>query len=76
MIIPQDRQMAIDLISEAVTAGARQHKACNVIEISTCTLRRWQQQLQEKQDLQDQRKESAASRTPANKLTKEERIKL
>ena len=34
MIIPEDRQMAIDLIDEAVTTGARQHKACEVIESS------------------------------------------
>ena len=64
MIIPEDRQMAIDLISEATCAGARQHKACEVIEISPCTLRRWQKQLQEKQALKGRRKESAASRTP------------
>ena len=31
MIIPEDRQMAIDLIGEAVSAGARQYKACEVI---------------------------------------------
>ena len=41
MIIPEDRQMAIDLIDEAITAGARQHKACEVIEINAHTLRRW-----------------------------------
>ena len=73
MIIPEDRQIAIDLIGEAVTTGARQHKACGVIEISTRTLYRWQQQLQEKQHLKDQRKDSAASRTPANKLSERER---
>ena len=73
MIIPEDRQMAIDLIDEAVTAGARQHKACEVIEISTRTLCRWQQQLKEEQSLKDRRKDSAASRTPANKLSQRER---
>ena len=44
MIIPEDRQMAIDLIDEAVTTGARQHKACEVIEISTRTFCCCQQQ--------------------------------
>ena len=73
MIIPEDRQMAIDLIDEAVTTGARQHKACEVIEISTRTLCRWQQQLKEEQSLKDRRKDSAASRTPANKLSQRER---
>jgi len=73
MIIPEDRQMAINLIDETVTAGARQHKACEVIEISPRTLCRWQQQLQEEQGLKDRRKDSAASRTPANKLSERER---
>lgn len=33
--------MAIQLIDEAVVAGARCHKACDVMGISTRTLRRW-----------------------------------
>lgn len=33
--------MAIDLIDEAVAAGARCHKACEVLGISCRTLRRW-----------------------------------
>ena len=73
MITPEDRQVAIDLIDEAVTAGARQQKACEVIEIDPRTLRRWQKQLQESCELKDRRKESAATREPANKLTPEER---
>ena len=72
MIVPEDRQMAIGLIDEAVTTGARQSKACEVIEIDTRTLRRWKQQLREEQRLTDRRKESAMERTPANKLTEEE----
>lgn len=72
MIVPEDRQMAINLIDEAVTAGARQPKACEVIEIDPRTLRRWKQQLHKEQALKDRRKESAAARTPANKLTEEE----
>ena len=76
MIAPEDRQVAIDLIGEAVTAGARQHKACDVIEINPRTLRRWQKQLQEEHELKDRRKESAASRTPSNKLTEEEREQI
>jgi len=76
MIAPEDRQIAIDLIEEATRAGARQEEACKVIEVSTCTLRRWQKQLKEEQDLKDRRKESAASRTPANKLTEEERREI
>jgi len=76
MIVPEDRQMAIDLIDEAVTTGARQHKACEVIEIDSTTLRRWKRQLREEQELKDRRKESAMERTPANKLSEDERAEI
>ncbi|MES9906391.1 MAG: helix-turn-helix domain-containing protein [Sedimenticola sp.] len=77
MIAPEDRQMAINLIGEAVTAGARQPKACEVLEINSRTLRRWKQQLHKEQALKDRRKESAAARrTPANKLTEKERDEI
>lgn len=35
------KQMAMTLIDEAVRAGARRHKACEVLGISCRTLRRW-----------------------------------
>ena len=35
------KQMAITLIDEAVAAGARLHKACAVLGISSRTHRRW-----------------------------------
>lgn len=35
------KQMAITLIDEAVSAGARRHKSCEVLGISCRTLRRW-----------------------------------
>lgn len=41
MITASVKQMAIDLIDEAVAAGARRHKACEVLGISCRTLRRW-----------------------------------
>ena len=53
--MPQDRQMAIDLIEEAVVAGARRHKACAVLEIAVRTLQRWQKTLQEENTLADHR---------------------
>ena len=43
----QDRQMAIDLIEEAVSAGARRFKACEVLEIDVRTLQRWSKVLAE-----------------------------
>ena len=41
MISTPDRQTAVTLIEEAVTAGARRFKACAELEISARTLRRW-----------------------------------
>ena len=68
-----DRQMAIELIEEAVSVGARRHKACGVLEITVRTLQRWQKSLAGDQQLGDQRKLAAAERLPANKLTEIER---
>jgi len=69
----QDRQMAIDLIEEAVAAGARRSKACEVLEIDVRTLQRWYKTLAEEKRLVDQRKAAASERAPANKLSHEER---
>ena len=71
--MPRDRQIAIGLIDEAVTAGARCARACAVLEINVRTLQRWKKALQESADLADRRKASAANRTPANKLSIGER---
>lgn len=64
--------MAMDLIDEAVEAGARQFKACEVLEIDLRTLQRWRALAEEKR-LADRRKGAATERTPANKLSDEER---
>jgi transposase InsO family protein len=68
--------MAIELIAEAVTAGARRFKACAVLEIDVRTLQRWQKALREKAELVDQRQAAAAERTPANKLSDAEREQI
>ncbi len=65
--------MAIDLIEEAVTAGARRHKACEVLEIDVRTLQRWEKALKAREELTDRRKAAATERTPANKLSEAER---
>ena len=72
MIQPESRQMAVDLITEAINAGARQQQACEILEIDVRTLRRWKQQLKEGKALEDCRKKAAESRIPANKLADEE----
>ncbi len=76
MIVPEDRQMAIELIDEACAAGARQACACAVLEIDARTLRRWRRQQREEQRLIDRRREAAADRVPANKLSPEERERI
>ena len=76
MIVPEDRQMAIELIDEACAAGARQAGACAVLEIDSRTLRRWRRQHREEQRLIDRRREAAADRVPANKLSPEERERI
>ncbi|VAW92842.1 Mobile element protein [hydrothermal vent metagenome] len=76
MISPEDRQLALDLVKEAVETGARQDRACEILGITERTLRRWKKQLKEEQQLRDRRKAAASQRTPANKLTKEERDQI
>lgn len=74
--MPADRQMAIELIDEACAAGARQTRACAVLEIDVRTLRRWQQQRRGEEGLVDRRRGAAAGRVPANKLSPEERARI
>ena len=76
MILSADRQMAISLIDGACAAGARQARACAVLEIDVRTLRRWRQQQRQEQRLIDRRHEAAADRVPANKLSPEERAQI
>ena len=57
------------MIDEAITAGARQHKACEILEISSRTYQRW---TQDKAVLSDGRP-GAQRPVPANKLSPEER---
>lgn len=76
MISTEDRQIALELISEAVEAGARKEPACEVLGITARTLRRWEEQLAQESQLKDRRKEAASQRMPANKLTQEERDQI
>lgn len=38
----EDRKQCLDLVKEAVTGGASQAKACQILELSQRTLQRWQ----------------------------------
>ena len=76
MIEPHDRRLALELFEEAVDAGARRTKACEVLDIDERTVRRWRRRLRTGDGLEDRRKESAGMRVPANKLTEEERARI
>jgi transposase len=69
MIRTSDRQTAVALINDAVTAGARRAKSCAELEISDRTLRRW---TKDGQTHADQRP-LAPRPEPANKLSAVER---
>jgi len=72
MISHADRRHAVELIDEAVTAGARQRKACEILEISVRTYQRWTRGAAV---LSDGRPE-AQRPVPANKLSPEEREEI
>lgn len=67
LIIALERCRGIALIKEASLAGARRHKSCEILGITTRTLERW-----EKVEGQQDRRKSA-HHAPANKLTEEQR---
>jgi len=69
------RHSAIEMIHEAVKAGARREKACELLELPIRTFRRWERRQKDEQ-LEDRRKCAAALRTPANKLSVAERKKI
>ncbi len=60
----------IALIEEACAAGTRLSKACEVLKIAPRTLQRWREDGEVKTD---GRKQAGACRTPANKLSEQER---
>lgn len=64
------KQMAVQLITEAVACGARSHKACGVLGISCRTLRRWSEPAHE---LRDRRGQAARGRIHPQALTPEEK---
>ena len=74
-MVPETCKLVIELVHEAVDAGARREKACQVLELPVRTLRRWEQRLRDER-LEDQRKAAAAQRVPANQLTQEERTRI
>ena len=68
--LPQ-RQQIVEWVEEANTAGARAHKACELLGIAPRTLQRWRQY---GELLDDAR--STRSLVPANKLSDQEREQI
>lgn len=66
-----ERLKVVNLIKEAVTAGARRSKACNVVGVSVRTLQRWERGNTQVQV--DGRKAAASCRQTKNKLSISER---
>lgn len=66
----EDRQEAIELLNDAISSGARQHKACQLLGISQRTYQRWLH----RDNQQDRRSQS--TKIPGNKLTDAERKQI
>ena len=71
MISLPERQQIMQWVEEANTAGARSHKACELLGIAPRTLQRWQQS---GELLEDARRTRCY--VPANKLSEEEREQI
>jgi len=71
MISFKQREAILAILEEAVTSGARQHKACEIIGINPKTLQRWKTP----KDLQDDGRKTRVF-IPTNKLTDEERQRI
>jgi putative transposase len=72
MISAPDRRQAVELIEEAVGAGAATDKACEVMKISHRTYQRWTEDDELKVDGRPQ----AQRPEPSNKLTVQEREEI
>ena len=63
----------ISLIDEACTAGARLSKACKLLDLAPRTIQRWRENGDVKAD---GRQLASKSRTPANKLSEDEQLRI
>ena len=69
MTSTSSRRQAIELVDEAVAAGARKHKACAELGISKRTVERWQQD----GEMTIDKRPTAERPAPLNKLSEAER---
>lgn len=73
MISAPDRLRAVELIKEAVGAGARQRLACLELGLTQRTLQRWRD---DTGAVRTDARPSAVRSRPANKLSEEERLQV
>jgi putative transposase len=71
MIASSDRQIATELITEAIRMGARQCKACEALHISERTYNRWK-----KSDTYEDQRPLVKRKSPSNKLSEDERRQI
>ncbi len=62
----QERQRILELFEEAIQSGARQSKACEILDISTRTISRWAE------NTDDGDKRSSTKKEPTNKMSEQE----
>lgn len=74
MTSPIERTQIIDLIHECMAQGARQRRACAVIDLSHRTLQRWERDGARVEPRGDQR--PARKQMPANQFSEAERARL
>ena len=72
MVAMADRKRIAEWVDQALKAGARLSKACDIVGIPARTLQRWRNNL----DRADGRKAAGEHREPANKLSEQERMKI
>lgn len=72
MTLLPEREKVIVLVAEAVASGARQERACEVIELSERSLQRWQ--IDQAAGTGDRR--PVRVQTPKNRLSAEERARV
>lgn len=72
MISISDRKIAVELINEARTSGARLQPACKILNITERTYQRWVTENGVKED----QRPLAKRPVPKNKLSEEERAKI
>ena len=65
----QERQRILELFDEAIESSARKSKACEILNISARTIKRWT-------DNKDGDKRSSVKKEPANKLSDQEEEKV